>query len=389
MKRIKNLISILSMLMLTMVALPSCGGEEDEMCKVSVISGEDGTAFASETEVMPGWEVTLTAQAEFDYRFVNWTVAGVEVSTENPYTTTVTENTQFKANFRSVNGEDGEAEEEEVLPDIVEGIDYTITISPAEGGKVSTFVQRNEISLVAVPADGYKFVTWAINGKDVSSECIYTATITEFSNIEAIFEKDKPATSEMSYVDLGLSVKWATCNLGATKPEESGNYYSWGETSIIDCISSHDYKWSEEAEASFTKYCTSEEYGKVDNKTTLDLEDDAAYVALGGNWRMPTKAEFNELLNTCKWTWTVVEGVFGYKVSSYRNGNSIFIPVVGVKTGYSSSGDGYISSYWSSTLSNKSDQAMRLLVINDPIEMRVVQYARWIGCPIRPVYADK
>ncbi|MBR5324171.1 MAG: hypothetical protein IKV14_05080 [Muribaculaceae bacterium] len=395
MKRIKNLISILSMLMLIMVALPSCGwgdGEkDDEFCKVSVTSSVGGTAFASETDVMSGWEVTLIASPNPGYVFVNWTVNGTEVSTENPYKTVVSANTQFRANFRTESGNGGD-ESVDVNKDIMEGEDFIITITPEGAGKVSTYIQKRNLTLISIPNDGYEFESYSINGEVVSKESIFAIDINGFTEIFVNFLKKEPippVSAEMEYVDLGLSVKWATCNLGATKPEESGNYYSWGETSVVDCITSHDYKWSEEAEASFTKYCTSEEYGKVDNKTTLDLEDDAAYVALGGNWRMPTKAEFNELLNTCKWTWTIVEGVFGYRVSSYSNGNSIFIPVVGVKTGYGTSGEGYISSYWSSTLSNKSDQAMRLLVINDPKEMRVVQYARWIGCPIRPVYADK
>ena len=388
--KLKSIFAVMSMLAITVLVLPSCGGEDEEFCKVSVTTTEGGTAFASETEVMPGWEVTLTATPENGYRFVSWIVSGIEVSTENPYTTVITESTQFKAKFENENGVGGDDDEIVVGEDIKEGIDFTIQIKPEGAGQVSKTIYRNELNMVTIPNDGYRFVNYTINGEVVSSESIYSINITDFTEIVVNFEEENivpDAPVSIEYVDLGLSVKWATCNLGATKPEESGNYYSWGETSIIDCISSHDYKWSEEAEASFTKYCTDSEYGIVDNKTTLDLEDDAAYVALGGNWRMPTKAEFNELLNNCKWTWTVVEGVFGYRVSSYRNGNSIFIPVVGVKTGYGTSGEGYISSYWSSTLASKSDQAMRLMVLNDP-QLGVVQYARWIGCPIRPVYAE-
>ena len=121
--KIKSIFAVMSMLAITVLVLPSCGGEDDEMCKVSVVSGEGGTATASETEVMPGWEVTLTAQPETDYRFVNWTVNGVVVSTENPYTTTVAENTQFKANFKNIysGGDNNGGDEDVVTPDIVEG----------------------------------------------------------------------------------------------------------------------------------------------------------------------------------------------------------------------------------------------------------------------------
>ena len=80
-----------------------------------------------------------------------------------------------------------------------------------------------------------------------------------------------------------------------------------------------------------TKYCTSSVYGTVDNKTTLELEDDAAHVNWGGNWRMPTKAEFDELKNrnNCTWIWMFQNGVRGYKVISKNNGNFIFLPSAG------------------------------------------------------------
>ena len=102
------------------------------------------------------------------------------------------------------------------------------------------------------------------------------------------------------YVDLGLPsrIKWATCNVGATTPEEYGDYFAWGETEPKDNYDWSTYKWCNESNATMTKYCTDSSYGTVDNKTVLELEDDAAYVNWGGNWRMPTKAELDELTNT-------------------------------------------------------------------------------------------
>ena len=159
-----------------------------------------------------------------------------------------------------------------------------------------------------------------------------------------------PSTSPYEAVDLGLSVKWATFNVGATKPEEYGGYYAWGETEEKEIYNWSTYKWCNGSYDTMTKYCTSSSYGTVDNKTVLDPEDDVAHVKWGGSWRMPTKAEQDELRTSCTWTWTTQNGVNGYKVTSKTNGNSIFLPAAGYRSGtnlYYSGGIGY---YWSSSL---------------------------------------
>ena len=150
-------------------------------------------------------------------------------------------------------------------------------------------------------------------------------------------------------VDLGLSVKWASFNLGASKPEEYGDYYAWGETETKDDYSWATYKWCMGPDNSMTKYCNKSEYGYngfTDTKTVLDLEDDAANVNLGSGWRMPTDAEWTELRNNCTWTWTIRNGVKGRLVTA-SNGNSIFLPAAGCRGGNSQDGVGY---YWSSSL---------------------------------------
>ena len=111
-----------------------------------------------------------------------------------------------------------------------------------------------------------------------------------------------------AYVDLGLrsGIKWATMNVGATSPEGSGNYYAWGETEP-QSIKRYDwetYKWCNGSQLTITKYCTSSHFGTVDNKTTLEAEDDAASVNWGGTWRMPTLKEQAELQSYCYWVWT-------------------------------------------------------------------------------------
>lgn len=137
---------------------------------------------------------------------------------------------------------------------------------------------------------------------------------------------DNPTMAEA--VDLGLSVKWASCNVGASSPEERGNYYAWGEVEPKDNYTWETYKWCDGTGDSMLKYCTNGEYSYniIDNKTVLDLEDDAAHINMGGNWRMPTYDEFYELKTKCNFIYTTYKGVKGHKVVG-PNGNSIFLPL--------------------------------------------------------------
>lgn len=152
------------------------------------------------------------------------------------------------------------------------------------------------------------------------------------------------------YVDLGLSVKWATCNVGADSPEDYGDYFAWGETEPKSTYYCSTYKWSEGDSDNLTKYCTISSYGTVDYKTQLDLSDDAARVNWGGSWRMPTHEEFTELRERCSWTWPTQNGVKGYKVTSKTNGNSIFLPAAGYRYDSSLTEVGSRGYYWSSSL---------------------------------------
>ena len=130
-------------------------------------------------------------------------------------------------------------------------------------------------------------------------------------------------------VDLGLSVQWAPYNVGASTPEEYGDYFAWGETSPKSRYDWSTYRWCDGSEGTMTKYNTRESYGFVDHKTVLDLADDAAHVNWGDKWRMPTMDEIDELLNGSTWTWTTQGGENGFLVTSKSNGNSIFLPAAG------------------------------------------------------------
>lgn len=152
-------------------------------------------------------------------------------------------------------------------------------------------------------------------------------------------------------IDLGLpsGTKWSCMNVGAGSPEDYGDYFAWGETEPKSYYDWSTYKWCNGSFDTLTKYGIDSEYGTVDNKTVLDLEDDAAHVNWGGAWRMPTDTEQYELRNKCTWTWTTQNGVKGYKVTR-PNGNSIFLPAAGYRSNGSLNEADLFGYYWSSSL---------------------------------------
>lgn len=168
-------------------------------------------------------------------------------------------------------------------------------------------------------------------------------------------EKNESEGFEFVAIDLGLSVKWANANLGATAPEEYGDYYAWGETKTKEDYSFGTYVWCNGSFITLTKYNTSTSYGTVDNKTFLEAEDDVAHVKLGGKWRMPTSGEVDELISTrnnssYKWEWKSINGHNGWLVTYLVNNNSMFLPATGqwIDTGLLDAGS--IGRYWSSSL---------------------------------------
>ena len=189
-------------------------------------------------------------------------------------------------------------------------------------------------------------------------------------------------------VDLGLpsGLKWASFNLGASKPEEYGYYYAWGETETKDDYSWATYKWCMGDWNTMTNYCSKSDYGYngfTDTRTILNPKDDAAHVNLGGNWRMPTLAECLELKEKCTWTWTTQNGVNGRQVTG-PNGNSIFLPAAGVRsdTDLYSVGDGGL--FWSSSIdTDHPDSAIEVVFVSGNVSVST-NSRRW-GIPIRPV----
>ena len=199
--------------------------------------------------------------------------------------------------------------------------------------------------------------------------------------------KSKPAEPKLSpeeYVDLGLSVKWARCNLGATAPEEAGDYFAWGEVAPKSCYDWATYELCKEEKYNLIKYCTKSSYGKADNLKKLESEDDAATASLG-KLRTPTIEEWQELSRECTWTWTDVNGKKGYLVTG-STGNSIFLPAAGWKESDESQCMDAVARYWSSSLDTDSPwKAKALFESNNPLLKLGCYDDRCWGFSIRPV----
>ncbi|MBO5809355.1 MAG: hypothetical protein J6R32_00850, partial [Bacteroidales bacterium] len=190
-------------------------------------------------------------------------------------------------------------------------------------------------------------------------------------------EPEEPDNNNHEYVDLGLSVKWATCNVGATSAEAYGNYYAWGETTTK----------SEYTEENCSTYGLSnselQSQGYIDGEGKLTAQYDAATANWGGDWRMPTSAEQEELLNNCTWTWTTQNGVNGYNVKG-PNGNSIFLPAAGYRMWSSLNVAGGYGCYWRSAPSASNSCYAYCLGFNS--DYHIMDFSsRYVGQSVRPV----
>ncbi|MBE6303954.1 MAG: DUF1566 domain-containing protein [Bacteroidales bacterium] len=169
-------------------------------------------------------------------------------------------------------------------------------------------------------------------------------------------------------VDLGLSVKWAASNVGTTIPEDYGEFYSWGEIESKSVYSPDN--------------CAT--WGLSIGDISGNPEYDAATAFMEGNWRMPTKAEFQELLDSCTWTWTMLNEINGYKVTSKKNGNSIFLPAAGWHSMSSYNAAGIQGGYWCST-SNDGDNYSAYDIYFTQSKYGIASDVRFNGRNIRAV----
>ena len=198
----------------------------------------------------------------------------------------------------------------------------------------------------------------------------------------------------MEYVDLGLpsGKKWAKCNLGANSEEETGLYFQWGDTQgytkeqigVDKVFYWANYKWNIDGSSSnFRKY------NSRDSKTVLDLEDDAVYVALGCNWRIPTVEDWKELYNNTSREWAQVNGVNGYKLTT-PNGNYIFLPAAGHSYGSSIKYEGLFGCFWSYSLYDiESYGAFNCFFKGSWFNPDSCYGFRYFGFPVRGIYVEK
>ena len=233
--------------------------------------------------------------------------------------------------------------------------------------------------IAAISADAQKVIIDLTSGETVA----YDAS--EVSKIKFVEDSHE-------YVDLGLSVLWATCNVGADNCYDYGDYFAWGETTGYNSgktsFSWDTYFDTTDGGSTFSKYSTSA-------KTVLDKEDDAAYANWGGKWRMPTGSELQVLCNTknCIWTWydagnSEFNGVAGYKVQSLKQGYTdkyIFLPAAGYLRGSSLSYAGSCGYYWSSSLGPSYSASASFLYFKNSDCTMDWDYGRYVGRCVRPV----
>lgn len=196
------------------------------------------------------------------------------------------------------------------------------------------------------------------------------------------------------YVDLGLpsGTLWATCNVGATKPEEYGDYFAWGETQPKSSYDWSTYQYCNGSLFTMTKYCTSSTYGTVDNKTELLPEDDVATANWGSNWQMPSTAQCEELINNSytTTTWTTLNGVYGMRITSKSNGKSVFLPAAGYYDGASLGNDvGMHGYYWARLLDTSHSCFAYYLSFTSKSNIYTNSSSRYYGHSVRSVRVKK
>ena len=275
----------------------------------------------------------------------------------------------------------------------------TATVLPANATNKSVKWESSNPAVATVSADG---LVTAVGGGSCTITCTAMdgSGVSAYCSVEVYPDVEPEVSDEHEYVDLGLpsGTLWATCNVGADNPEDYGLYFAWGETEPYDENGKTTFNWStytlcNGSNTTMTKYCTSSNYGTVDNETELEPEDDAAYVNWGSNWRMPSYDQFSELINSNYTTteWTTINGVNGRKITSRMSGYTdkyIFLPAAGYRDGASLYNAGSYGNYWS-----------RALVASEPSDARYLVFAsggigedydnRFYGQSVRPVRASQ
>ncbi|MCQ2199767.1 MAG: T9SS type A sorting domain-containing protein [Paludibacteraceae bacterium] len=273
----------------------------------------------------------------------------------------------------------------------VSGLKTYSVIFYGEGGIIETqYVEAGKSATpVSVPnVKGYEFIGWTDSSFVNVTKDMYTRAI--YRKLPANYEPTiSGVIGKYTYVDLGLpsGIKWATYNVGATKPTETGDYFAWGETKPKKDYSWATYKWCNGNFYNMTKYCIDGSYGTLDNKSILEPEDDAASKNWGSDWRMPTREETIELVDRCSWKWYDDyngTGVSGYLGTSEETDANIFLPVTGRYNGnVLEEADSY-GYYWSSEVSSGTTYYSNDFYIYD-FRPQYWDHVRYLGQCVRAV----
>ena len=237
------------------------------------------------------------------------------------------------------------------------------------------------VALLGITATQAQVRTMVIKNNDGTITRFETSKVQDVS-----FEEIDIAPKTHEYVDLGLTsgTLWATCNVGALKPEEYGDYFAWGETTPKKNYAELTYAWND-----YKGYFAYIKYNDADGKTELEHYDDAATVNWGSDWCIPSKEQYEELIDQCNWTYTTMNDVKGYLVSSKSNGNSIFLPAAGIYSYDEVLKDGkyytFAFSYASREVKDNILTTAWGLYINPSSEVKMYWEMRYRGSSIRPV----
>ena len=259
--------------------------------------------------------------------------------------------------------------------------------------------QTSIASKIAGVTDAINDLVAEVNSGNTSAAAALAQIIQKIEDLKGSIGGGGTTPSTMEYVDLGLpsGLKWAKCNLGASKPSDYGDFYAWGEIATKTTWAVWEfYKWMQSGQSEWkyiTKYTIADGETEAiwydssgnfigDNITTLVAADDAATQQLGSPWRMPTVDEINELLDKCTWTWTTQDGVNGHQVDG-PNGNAIFLPATGYISDLFIINRGDLGYYWSSSLSPSSHDAS--LFYFDSVNHAWAYEHRRCGLSVRPV----
>lgn len=264
--------------------------------------------------------------------------------------------------------------------------------TPGENGITPMFRINEENTTWEVSYDEGN--SWTPVGSAIDRSLIWDVTLAKDGDSITITMADGTdivvPCQDPNVVDMGVSVLWSKFNLGAKAPEERGWYFAWGDTQLLPSIN-YNYKWGDVRNKQLTKYVISSDYGEVDNKTSLDPEDDIVILRLGGKYRMPTKAECEELINNCTIADATLNDMHGLLFTSKINGNTLFFPLAGyaLNRWYN---DNYTRGYyWTSTLHATSSAVAYSFWVyskDGAIASRISQDSvseRNVGHSIRPV----